>query len=352
MSVSTEVQEFIYTSLAENNKSLLDQISKLVADSAESIKRSSVEAADDQLREIKKLRREEPKSFKRKGNEIQYKFNLKLQDTLDEVKSDLESTAVYKAKSSLSEGTSMLSERQKLILLADKSDFGWKTVEQYTQHELADNEEDGKKIRRAEERAEKALKSHASKKPINQSSSLSRLSSSSRFSSQYSRSSSSFGSFRNQRLRPSYPRPSDVPSRPGNRFACGRFGHWRSECNQVARSVSKGISDDKTVTNKISLNFHFLLPRVTSLKIYQRIPLKNLRALSLSLRSQLLVLLLSNQCLLKVNCLDPFSIGNLLVRRILYYLSSEMATKSLLFPRRRLAVSRTMPQPLSRSRFC
>ena len=52
MSVSNEVQEFIYTSMAENNKALLDQISKLVADSAESIKRSSVEAADDQLREI------------------------------------------------------------------------------------------------------------------------------------------------------------------------------------------------------------------------------------------------------------------------------------------------------------
>jgi len=69
-----------------------------------------VEAADDQLREIKKLRPKKPKSFKRKGNEIQYKFNLKLQDTLDDVKPHLESNAVDKAKSSLSEGTSMLSE--------------------------------------------------------------------------------------------------------------------------------------------------------------------------------------------------------------------------------------------------
>ena len=86
MSVSNKVQEFIYTSLAENNKALLDQISKLVAVSAESIKRSSVEAADDQLREIKKLRRGESKSLKRKGNEIQYKFSLKLQGTLDKVK--------------------------------------------------------------------------------------------------------------------------------------------------------------------------------------------------------------------------------------------------------------------------
>ena len=83
MSVSNEVQEFIYTSLAENKKALLNQISKLVAVSAKSIKRSSVEAADDHLREIKKLRRGESKSLKRKGNEIQYKFNLKLQGTLD-----------------------------------------------------------------------------------------------------------------------------------------------------------------------------------------------------------------------------------------------------------------------------
>ena len=100
---------------------MLDQISKLVADSAESIKRSSVEAANDQLREIKKLRREEPKSFKREGNEIQYKCNLKLQDTLNEVQS----------------------------------------------HELADNEEDGKNILRAEEWAEKALNYTTFKRPIN-----------------------------------------------------------------------------------------------------------------------------------------------------------------------------------------
>ena len=129
MSISSDVQEFINTSLAQNNATLFGQISKLVADSAENIKRSSVEAADEQLREIKRLRREEPKSFKRKGNEIQYKFNSKLQDTLEEGKSHLEVNAVEKVKASLSEGTSLLSERQKLILLADKSEFGWKIVE-------------------------------------------------------------------------------------------------------------------------------------------------------------------------------------------------------------------------------
>ena len=114
MSISSDVQEFINTSLAQNNAALLGQISKLVADSAENLKRSSVEAADEQFREIKRLRREEPRSFKRKGNEIQYKFNSKLLDTLEEAKSHLEVNAVEKVKA-------LLSDRQKLILLADKS---------------------------------------------------------------------------------------------------------------------------------------------------------------------------------------------------------------------------------------
>ena len=178
MSVSEEVRGFIRASLAENNKSLLDQFSKLVAESAEGIKRSSVDAADEQLREIKKMKREEPKSFKRRGNEVQYKFNAKLLDSLDDVKSHLESNAVEKAKASLAEGTSLISDRQKLILLVDKSDFGWKTVDEYVQHELADTEEDAKRIRRAEDRAEKAIKSAASKEVSKQSPAASRSSSS------------------------------------------------------------------------------------------------------------------------------------------------------------------------------
>ena len=54
MSVSEEVRGFIHASLAENNKSLLDQFSKLVAESAEGIKRSSVDAADEQLRALRR----------------------------------------------------------------------------------------------------------------------------------------------------------------------------------------------------------------------------------------------------------------------------------------------------------
>ena len=128
---------------------------------------SSVDAAEDKLREIKKLRREEPKSFKRKDNEIQYKLSVKLQDTLDEVNHTLRPTQLTKVHQ-----YSQSRAKAYLILLADKSDSGLKTLEQYTLHELADNEKNGKKIRRAEERAEKALKSTTSKSPIMKTSSL------------------------------------------------------------------------------------------------------------------------------------------------------------------------------------
>ena len=71
MLVAKEEQDFISNSSAENYRALLAKISKLVNDSAE-------KAADQQLREIKKFRRKEPKLFKRKGNEIQHKFNEEL----------------------------------------------------------------------------------------------------------------------------------------------------------------------------------------------------------------------------------------------------------------------------------
>ncbi|KAL9955713.1 hypothetical protein ACROYT_G037073 [Oculina patagonica] len=39
----------------------------------------------------------------------------------------------------------LLKERRKLILLADKSPYGWKNVVEYKHHDLADDEEDGKR---------------------------------------------------------------------------------------------------------------------------------------------------------------------------------------------------------------
>ena len=46
-----------------------------------------------------------------------------------------------------------MTERQKHILLADKSDFGWSLIREYKRNDLAEDSDDEKKIIRAEARA-------------------------------------------------------------------------------------------------------------------------------------------------------------------------------------------------------
>ena len=96
--------------------------------------------------------------FKKKSNEEQYKAATKVLDTLEDAKYNLESENLEAAKSSVDQGISLLQERQKLILLADKSQHGWKTVQEYVHHELAENSDDEKKIYRVGARAAKTSK--------------------------------------------------------------------------------------------------------------------------------------------------------------------------------------------------
>ena len=161
MSISKdEVSELI----TANNQQLMNSFKDLLQDTVGQIKRANEDAADSQMREIKKLKFSEPRKFKRKSNEDQYKFNLKLAETLDDAKSAAEKLQLDKVKADLDAGEKLLIERQKHILLADKSDSGWLTVEEYKKHDLADNSDDEKRIFSAERRARSTLASLRKKK--------------------------------------------------------------------------------------------------------------------------------------------------------------------------------------------
>ena len=54
----------------------------------------------------------------------------------------LESGNISKAKEELNEGISLLNYRQKIVKLADKSEFGWAMVQEYVCDDLADDEAD------------------------------------------------------------------------------------------------------------------------------------------------------------------------------------------------------------------
>ena len=115
------------------------------------------------MSEIKRLKRDSVPHFNKKSNEEQYKANKAIKDAVEDAQIALERNDVEKIKQALDKGMELLQERQKLILLADKSQYGWKTVLEYKHHDLADDEEDEKKIYRAESRAARSTKRFTSR---------------------------------------------------------------------------------------------------------------------------------------------------------------------------------------------
>ena len=100
----SEVLNIVDTAIARNNDSLVDSMKRILNES--DIKRANSESADSHLREIKKLKFEEPRRFKKKANEDQYRFNSKVSDVLTEAKSSCSSQQLEKVKESLDKDSS------------------------------------------------------------------------------------------------------------------------------------------------------------------------------------------------------------------------------------------------------
>lgn len=94
-----------------------------------------------------------PVQFKKKGNEQQFKFNSKVLKANGKASRAIASGDTARAKESLQEGIDLLNKRQKLIKRADKSELGWAAINEYLDDELADDESDARRIKKAEKRA-------------------------------------------------------------------------------------------------------------------------------------------------------------------------------------------------------
>ena len=150
-----DVVRIVESSIAKKNESLPASMKSMLESSLPDLKRPHAETADCHLKEVKKLKFDEPHRFKKKGNEDQYRFNLKVGDAIEdsEAKEACSSQQFDKVHASLEKGEKLLSERQKHILLADKSDFGWSLIREYKRNDLAEDFDGEKKIIRAEARA-------------------------------------------------------------------------------------------------------------------------------------------------------------------------------------------------------
>lgn len=84
------------------------------------------------------------KQLKRKGNDEQFKVNVRVLDKLREADSNLKDSLTLHydepavaTKTKITEGIDVLNHRQKLIKLADSSELGWRVVQEYEAQPLA-----------------------------------------------------------------------------------------------------------------------------------------------------------------------------------------------------------------------
>ena len=219
----SKVLNIVDTAIAKNNDSLVDSMKRILNESLSDIKRANSESADSHLREIKKLKFEEPRRFKKKANEDKYRFNSKLSDMLTEVKSSCSSQQLDKVKESLDKGESLLAERPKHIPLADKSEFGWMIIQEYKKNDLADDSDNEKKIIRAEGKARSQAKQNALK-------AKSRIAPVRRDSPKSLPIPNNSTTDSSSAMRPIPTLDGQLRSqiKPGSCFACNKPGHWRA----------------------------------------------------------------------------------------------------------------------------
>ena len=146
-----ELTNLIQAKIRQNNHQRLEAMQKMFDNSVSQLKRSASESAESQLQEIKKLKYNEPHKFKKRANEDQFKFNSKVIDMMNDAATALECKDYTRTKDEIKKGELMMAERQKHILLAVKSEFGWATVNEYKKHELAVDSEDEKRIYKLEQ---------------------------------------------------------------------------------------------------------------------------------------------------------------------------------------------------------
>ena len=157
------MNEELRAELQKQQESMLEKLSAVMDTKVGQMKRELEEVAnkahDLQMTELKRMKfsRSEPPSFKKKGHEVQYKHNERVKLCITEAGDTIKDWKLDTCLEKLNEGKEQIESRQKLILLADQSEYGWKTDSEYVDKELADDEEDAKKIKKAEKEAQRKL---------------------------------------------------------------------------------------------------------------------------------------------------------------------------------------------------
>ncbi|VDH99940.1 Hypothetical predicted protein [Mytilus galloprovincialis] len=235
-SIKAVILREVKNAVSSSQQDLLNSITT-VMDSRLSSFQSNLQQSQQEISQTQIAKLEETMtnnySFQRKGNENQYRHEVKVLSKLKEAKASLEAPelgidSVRTAKMKIIEGIDLVCERQKLIKLADSSQLGWKVVSEYVANPIADDSEDEKKMMRAQSRAERKSKAEKVKKGKPR-------------PTPYSRN----------------PEKETKSVKPGRCFKCGNKGHWVDECPDMKNKISNSYSQILVFDNINVIQGHF-----------------------------------------------------------------------------------------------
>ena len=134
--------------LGSDATKLLSHLTKYFDEKLDDFKREIVE--DDAFRGAK--RRRTSYDFRKKANQKNYEHNTEVQFKMEEAKRQLNkpNPNIEKASIALEKGMNINAVCNKHILIADQSEGGWATVDEYLLRDVASDSDDDKKIRKAE----------------------------------------------------------------------------------------------------------------------------------------------------------------------------------------------------------
>ena len=156
--ISPSITRLIKASIAKSIGALTDGVTQVIEDRLGGFtKRFSGENSSTVEQAVKNARRESY-TCRRKGNQQQLDHAVQVLDKFDEASDALKAKSYDKVKAALDSGTEVVSKRINMIKMADKSDFGWSTVNEYLSDELASNSDNKNMMYRAERRAERKTK--------------------------------------------------------------------------------------------------------------------------------------------------------------------------------------------------
>ena len=130
----------------------------IAEDKLQSVKSELSEHDASLLESAFKRLRKDSYAFKNEGNKRKYEHKEKVLESFSHAQARISSNKFEKAAEIIKQGITLVTNRMKLVKLADRREFDWRIATEYEQDDLASDYEDEKRTQKFERAMERKLK--------------------------------------------------------------------------------------------------------------------------------------------------------------------------------------------------